>query len=143
MCGEIDEQAIVGQDLLEQAKVMAGMLGVKAGAVANEHGPAGLADAAGRAAYMDDVFNTGLASALADMNSAAEDEVVDVVASRAIALARLAGFMAGQLPPEADLFRAVIEAVTAGHAEPGRLAEAYREKHDHHHGSDHDHHHDH
>ncbi|HSM42454.1 MAG TPA: hypothetical protein VK862_17015 [Afifellaceae bacterium] len=141
MCGEIDEQAMVGQDLLEQARVMAGMLGVKVGVAPTDHGPAGLADASGRAAYMDKVFNTGLASALADMNSAAEDEVVDVVASRAIALARLTGFMAGQLPPEADLFRAVIEAVTAGHAEPARLVEAYRKKHDHHHGSDHDHHH--
>lgn len=141
MCGEIDEQVMVGQDLLEQARVMSGMLGVRAGKASAGTEPQGLAEAEGRAAYMDRIFSDALASALSDMGAAAEEEVVDVVASQAIALARLAGFMAGQLPPEADLFRAVIEAVAAGHAEPGRLAEAHRRKHDHHHGSGHDHHH--
>lgn len=137
MCGEIDEQALVGQDLLEQARVMSGMLGVEAGKVAAGTAPAGLAEADGRSAYMDRIFNNGLASALSDMASVPDEEVVDVVASQAIALARLAGFIAGQLPPEADLFRAVVEAVAAGHAEPGRLADAHRKKHDHHHGHDH------
>jgi hypothetical protein len=144
MCGEIDEQVMVGQDLLEQTRVMSGMLGVKAGKARAGTTPEGLAEAEGRAAYMDQVFSDGLASALSDMGAAAEEEIVDVVASQAIALARLAGFMAGQLPPEADLFRTVIEAMVAGHAEPGRIAEAHRQKHDHHHGSAHDHnHHDH
>lgn len=138
MCGEIDEQAIIGHDILEQAKVMSGMLGVRAGS-ASATAPTEMAEADGRAAYMDRVFREGLAQALADMGAVPEEEVVDVIASQAIALARLAGFMAGQLPPEADLFRAVIEALTAGHAEPARLAERYRHAHDHHHGSGHDH----
>ena len=55
---------------------------------------------------------------LEDIERATDDESVDALAAQAIALARLAGFLAGQLPPEADLFRALIEAVSAGHAEP-------------------------
>ena len=78
--------------------------------------------------------------ALSQVAAAEEDEAVDALASQAIALARLAGFLAGQLPPEADLYRAVIEAVSAGHNEPREIAEAHHRAHDHHH-HDHDHHH--
>jgi hypothetical protein len=146
MCGEIDEQVVVGQDLLEQFTVMAKMLGLAKGAAATGPGPTGLAEADGRAAYMEQIFRDGLGRALADVAAAAEDETVDALASQAIALARLAGFIAGQLPPEADLYRATIEAVSAGYGEPRDLADAYRRIQDHHHGhshdDDHDHHHD-
>jgi hypothetical protein len=138
MCGEIDEQVAVGQDLLEQVRVMAKMLGLKGEALGGA-GPVGLAEPDGRAAYMEQIFRAGLASALGDVARAAEDETVDALASQAIALARLAGFIAGQLPPEADLYRAVIEAISDGHAEPRRLAEAHRREQDHHHGHSHDH----
>ncbi len=141
MCGEIDEQAVVGQDLLEQMRVLANRLGVSA----NDMGvpPRGLAEAEGRAAYMQAVFSDGLARALADVAAAEEDEAVDALASQAIALARLAGFLAGQLPPEADLFRATVEALSAGHAEPRQMAEDKRREDDHHHGHNHDHDHSH
>lgn len=144
MCGEIDEQVLIGQDLQDQVKAMAGMLGLKTDGVAAK-GPEGLAEVDGRAAYMEQIFRDGLGRALDDIANASEEEVVDALASQSIALARLAGFIAGQLPPEADLFRALIEAVTAGHAEPARLAEAQRNKHghDHHHGHGHDHGHGH
>ncbi len=145
MCGEIDEQVVVGQDLLEQFTVMSKMLGLKPGA-ATGAGPTGLAEADGRAAYMEQIFRDGLGRALADVAAATEDETVDALASQAIALARLAGFIAGQLPPEADLYRAMIEAVSAGYAEPRDLADEYRRIQDHHHGHSHDddpHHHHH
>ena len=87
---------------------------------------------------MEQIFRDGLGRALADVAAAAEDETVDALASQAIALARLAGFIAGQLPPEADLYRAVIEAVSAGHSEPRELADDYRRQQDHHHGHSHD-----
>ncbi len=138
MCGEIDEQAVVGQDLLEQLRALAKMLGVQ-GAAAAGQGPTGLSGAEGRAAYMDEVFRDGLARALADVAAAEEDEAVDALAAQAIALARLAGFLAGQLPPEADLFRATVEALTAGHAEPRDLADEKRREHDRAHGHSHDH----
>jgi len=138
MCGEIDEQAAIGQDLLEQMRIMARELGVEAGPGGDNGGPRGLAEAEGRAAYMERTFRAGLARALAQVAAADEDEAVDALASQAIALARLAGFLAGQLPPEADLYRAVIEAVSAGHDEPRDIAEAQAREHDHHH--DHHHH---
>lgn len=143
MCGEIDEQVVVGQDLLEQIRVMAKMLGMQPGHEEGA-GPSDLDQAAGRAAYMEQVFRDGLGRAMGDIASAEPDQTVDALASQAIALARLAGFIAGQLPPEADLFRALIEAVSAGHSEPGELAAEYRRINDHHHGHSHDDHsHDH
>ena len=142
MCGEIDEQVVVGQGLLEQVRVMAKMLGLQAGQGAGE-GPRDLDTSDGRAAYMEQVFRDGLGRAMTDIAAASEDQTVDALASQAIALARLAGFIAGQLPPEADLFRALIEAVSAGHSEPGELAAEYRRIQDHHHGHSHDHDHEH
>ncbi len=140
MCGEIDEQVQVGQDLREQFKVMSSMLGLEPVTRTSE-GPTGLADAEGRAAYMEQIFRSGLAHALHDVSAAADEETVDALASQAIALARLAGFIAGQLPPEADLFRSLIEAVTAGHAEPGQMVAQYRRDRDRQHGHSHDDHH--
>ncbi len=140
MCGEIDEQLLVGQEMLDRFQAMAkGMHLPEPGADSDE--PVNLADAAGRAAYMDRIFRSGLARALNDISRAEEDETVDALAAQAIALARLAGFLAGQLPPEADLFRALIEAVSAGHAEPQERVQALRHAQDHHHGHGHDHHH--
>lgn len=143
MCGEIDEQTEVGQDLKEHMRVLARVMDLSTG---EGIAPRGLSAEPGRAAYMDVVFRDGLSRAMADIASAEEDETVDALAAQAIALARLAGFLAGQLPPEADLFRATIEAVTSGHAEPRRMAEERRAQHhghhhdhDHHHGHDHDH----
>ena len=88
---------------------------------------------------MEALFSAGLARALADVQAAAEGQRVDAIAAQAIAFARLAGFIAGQLPPEADLFRATIEALSDGHAEPRRVAEAERARHVHEHGHGHEH----
>lgn len=136
MCGEIDDQTEIGQDLKEHLRVLARRMDLAAG---QGEAPRGLAKADGRAAYMEAVFRDALARATADIGAAEEDEAVDALAAQAIALARVAGFLAGQLPPEADLFRAVIEALTAGHAEPRSMAEAARHDHHHHHGHDHAH----
>ena len=141
MCGEIDEQVVIGQELLDRARAMAKGMNLSEPGEAGDR-PAGLAEAEGRAAYMERVFRSGLARALEDIARAEEDETIDALAAQAIALARLAGFLAGQLPPEADLFRAVIEAMTAGHAEPAALTSAL-ESHHHHHDHDHDHDHTH
>ncbi len=143
MCGEIDEQAMIGQELLDRARALGRRIGLGEGASgAAGDAPRGLAEDAGRAAYMERVFSETYARCLADLATAEEDEAVDALAAQAIALARLAGFLAGQLPPEADLYRAVIEAATAGHAEAKDAAEAMSDHHHHHHHNhDHDHHH--
>lgn len=147
MCGELDDNVQIGNDLLERLRVMTRMLGVAEGTSPASEGPRGLVSAEGRAAYMDALFNSGLTRALSDSTAADPEETVDAIAAQAIAFARLAGFLAGQLPPEADLFRTTVEALMAGHAETGRLAHAYRhardEAHGHSHDDDHDHHHHH
>jgi hypothetical protein len=143
MCGEIDEQVLIGQEVLDRARVLAARLRIEP-ATGDGDDPTGLAEPEGRAAYMDRVFRSGLARALDDIARAEEDETVDALAAQAIALARLAGYLAGQLPPEADLFRATIEALTTGHAEPRAAFEAMQDHHHHHHHHhDHDHSHEH
>lgn len=142
MCGEIDEQAQIGQEVIDRARAMARKLGLPAGAGGSDS-PEGLAEAEGRAAYMGRVFRSALARALDDIARAEEEETVDALAAQAVALARAAGFLAGQLPPEADLFRAAIEALAAGHSEPREMTEALsrdHHHHHHHHGHSHDHH---
>jgi ABC-type nickel/cobalt efflux system permease component RcnA len=119
------------------------MLGLAPAGAAGQGGPQGLASADGRAAYMEALFNAGMTRALSDTAAAEPEETVDAIASQAIAFARLAGFLAGQLPPEADLFRTTMEAMMAGHAETSRLSREYRHQQDHAHGHSHDHDHDH
>lgn len=148
MCGEIDENVTIGHDLLEQLKVMSSMLGVTlTEAESANEGPKNLDTAEGRAAYMQSLFLAGLRRALADSDAAEPEEKVDALASQAIAFARLSGFLAGQLPPEADLFRAISEAMISGHGETARLSRIYHHKqdeaHGHSHDDDHDHDHDH
>lgn len=132
MCGEIDEQVLIGQELLDRVKAVSKKLGLPEPAVSGD-APEGLAEAQGRAAYMERVFRSGLARALDDVATADEDETIDALAAQAIALARVAGFVAGQLPAEADLYRAIIEAATSGHAEARGISEAIGEAHHHHH----------
>ena len=136
MCGELDENLQINQEILQRFAAMAKALGVPAGTAKNDgvSGPQGLSNADGRAKYMDRLFNQNLARCIADVEAVGEEETVDAIASQAIALARLAGFVAGQLPPEADLFRTTIEALSEGHAEPKKIMEARRREHDHHHG---------
>jgi|AACY02.2.fsa_nt_gi ABC-type Zn2+ transport system, periplasmic component/surface adhesin len=135
MCGELDDNAEIDGELLSRLL----LLGKRAGAEpAESAGTPDLEPASGRAAYMDALFKAGLARAMGDALSA-EGQRVDAVASQAIAFARLAGFLAGQLPPESDLYRATVEALTDGYAEPKRLAAAERARHAHEHGHSHDH----
>jgi hypothetical protein len=138
MCGEIDEDVQVDNEIFARFLQIARQHGV-APSTGQSVVP-DLAEASGRAAYMDTLFAAGLVRAASDANAATEGQRVDAIAAQAIAFARLAGFLAGNLPPEADLFRATIEAVTDGHAMPRRTAEKLRHNHGHHHGH---HHHDH
>lgn len=138
MCGELDDDIQLDQDIFQRFLRIARHHGV---VPRDDQEPLpDLEEAAGRSAYMDTLFSAGLVRAVSDTAAAPEGQRVEAIAAQAIALARLAGFLAGQLPPEADLFRAAIEALTDGYAMPVRTAEALRHDHEHHHGhSDHDH----
>ena len=133
MCGELDGDLLVNEEIHAQFLATARMIGADNRAAADPP-PKGLNGEKGRAAYMDRLFKESLTRAIGDVNGADDNEKVDALASQAIAFARLAGFIAGQLPPDADLFRPVIEALTAGQGEPRQLIDARRADHHHHHG---------
>jgi hypothetical protein len=135
MCGELDDDVQVDNDIFQRFLRVARHHG--ATPRDNHDAPPDLEEAAGRSAYMDTLFAAGLVRAVSDAAAASEGQRVDAIAAQAIAFARLAGFLAGQLPPEADLFRAAVEALTDGHAMPGRTADKLRHDHDHHHGHRH------
>lgn len=138
MCGELDDDVQVDTEIFQRFLQIARHHGAMPQGA--EHVLPDLEEASGRSAYMDTLFSAGLVRAVSDASTASEGQRVDAIAAQAIAFARLAGFLAGQLPPEADLFRAAIEAMTDGHAMPGRAADKINHAHDHHHGH---HHHDH
>jgi len=132
MCGELDDDVQLDNDIFQRFL-----------AIARNHGALprsgqdslpDLEEATGRSAYMDTLFSAGLVRAVSDAAAASEGQRVDAIAAQAVAFARLAGFLAGQLPPEADLFRATVEALTDGHAMPGRTADTLDHGHDHDHG---------
>lgn len=144
MCGDLDDDVQINAEIAQRIAIIARHVGVEAPAEATD--PGALAEDSGRAAYMERRFRGGLARTLADVEGAAETEKIDVIASASIALARLSGFLAAQLPPDADLYRSVIEAVGDGHAEVRQITARLRalmEGHHHHHGHDHDHGHGH
>lgn len=132
MCGDLEDDG-VDQELMARLALLAKRLGV---AVPDGGGTPDLEQAGARAEYMDALFKAGMTRALGDA-TAAEGQRVDALAAQAIAFARLAGFLAGQLPPESDLFRATVEALSDGYAEPRRMAETERARHAHAHGHDH------
>jgi len=142
MCGEIDENVSINADLLHQFSYLARRQ-VGADETPPAPQPTNLDQAEGRAAYMKQLFNHLLADMAKQVERAEDTDVVDAVASQAIALARLAGFIAGQLPPAADLYRATVDAVGAGHDDCRRMLKTPLHDHHHDHDHDHDHHHHH
>ncbi len=135
MCGELDEDARLDDEIFARVVALARRYGA---APAPDARPpvAGLAEDGARRAYMDSLFRDCLTRALGDAAAMPEGQRVDAVASQAIVYARLAGYLAGHLPPAADLFRTAVDAMLDGHGEPAR---AMAERHDHHHADDHGH----
>jgi hypothetical protein len=140
MCGELDEDVQVDNEIFARFLQIAKHHGVVAHAA--QTAMPNLEEPPGRSAYMETLFTAGLVRAVSDTSAASEGQRVDAIAAQAIAFARLAGFLAGNLPPEADLFRATIEAMTDGHAMPVRTAAELQHAHSHDHEHGH-HHHDH
>lgn len=116
MCGEIDEQERIDEELFERFLALAGQHGV-APETPGKDAPGDLSEETARSAYMNGLFSAGLRRAVTDAASLPEGERMDAVAGQAIVFARLAGFLAGQFPPDADLFRTAVNAMLEGHAE--------------------------
>jgi hypothetical protein len=133
MCGDLEDDSRLDDELFARFVALARRYGA-APPERRQPRPADLAGEEARHAYMSRLFSEMLTRAVGDAAACQEGRRADAIADQAIVLARLAGFLAGQLPPETDLFRAMVEAMTDGYGEPARrLAEARDHHHHHHH----------
>jgi hypothetical protein len=117
MCGDFDDHERVDDEMFERFAELAGHFGVTAGP-ADTDAPSNLEGESVRAAYMEQFFKTGLKRSLNDAANLPHGEHMDALAGQAIVFARLAGFIAGQFPPQTDLFRTLCSALLDGHNEP-------------------------
>jgi hypothetical protein len=131
MCGDLEDDTRLDDELF--ARFLA--LAKRYGATLPEPRPqrAGPAGEEARHAYMSRLFSEMLTRAVGDAAACPEGRRADAIGDQAIVLARLAGFLAGQLPPETDLFRAMVEAMTDGYGEPARRRAEAQDHHHHHH----------
>jgi hypothetical protein len=132
MCGEFEEEDYIDDHLFGRLLQMASKYGVTPSAV-DASTPSDLSTQEARSNYMSGLFQAGLTRAVSDANNLGMGERMDGVAGQAIAFARLAGFLAGQLPPGADVLRPVIEALMEGHREPAEWGRSHDHDHHHHH----------
>ena len=116
MCGDDDDLNQVDEDLYNRLLSKAGRFGVSPERQSNKP-VLDLNNQEIRSRYMDDLFKAGLTRALNDADSQNSGDRMDMVAGQAIVFARLAGLLAGQLPPESDLFHAIVSALMEGHKE--------------------------
>lgn len=115
MCGDFDEESL-DEELFQQFLERAGHLGISP-KVRGDKVAARLDGEDVRARYMEGLFRAGLTRCLNDAAALPAGERMDALAGQAIVFARLAGYLAGQFPPEADRFRTVISAVVDAHGQ--------------------------
>lgn len=113
MCGDFDHHDGMDDELFERFVELAAAHGAELTGGAS-HSHEGLTDENARKRYMDGLFRAGLTRSLHDAASLPSGERADAMAGQAIVFARLAGFIAGQFPPQADLFRTISAAMLQG-----------------------------
>jgi hypothetical protein len=132
MCGDLEDDTRLDDELFARFLALAKQCGATLPEPRSQR--AEQAGEEARHVYMSRLFSELLTRAVGDAAACREGRRTDAIGDQAIVLARLAGFLAGQLPPETDLFRAMVEAMTDGYGEPARrLAEAQDHHHRHHH----------
>lgn len=134
MCGDFDEHERIDEELFERFVEQLQNYGVRP--VAGNSGAAPQLDSeTERAAYMETLFLAGLTRCVNDAANLPYGERMDALAGQAIVFARLAGVLAGQFPPEADLFRMITGAMLDGHEERAQFPDGHDR--DHHHSHSH------
>jgi hypothetical protein len=141
MCGEVEDERQNDDEIVARLLYIAGGHGVTRESLTARNAPPLTSDD-GRAAYMAELFRRVLNHAVSDLYAIPEGYRADTIANQAVVFARLAGFLAGQLPPGDDMMRTTLEALLDGHAEPARTFQRLRDQ-DHGHSHDHDDDHDH
>jgi hypothetical protein len=129
MCGDDDDHSHLDEDLFNHFLKAANKFDVLPDESATNT-PIDLKDSDARSRYIEGLFKAGLTRAVNDAHHLQHGHKMDVVAGQAIAFARLSGMLAAQLPPEADLFHAVISALMEGHKQ---AAHPPQMSHHHHH----------
>lgn len=137
MCGEVEDDKQFDNEVMARFLYIASGHGVTRETIAMP-AKAPLSGDADRPAYMGELFRRVLSQAAGDLCALPEGECTQTLANQAIVFARLAGFLAGQLPPGDDMTRALLEAMLDGQDEPKRTFARLRD-HDHGHSHDHDH----
>ncbi len=130
MCGDDDDHSHLDDDLFNHFLKVADKFGVKPDKNA-ENTPHDLTDNDARSRYMEGLFKAGLTRAVNDASHIHHGHKMDVVAGQAIAFARLSGMLAAQLPPDADLFHAVVSALMEGHKEAAHYQQTTHHHHHH------------
>ncbi len=142
MCGDLDGDSQLDDSIFDQFIKLASLYSARPSADIEE---ASLAIGTGpqRSAYMQSLFHDALLRAASDTAATESGMRADAMAAQAVVFARLAGMLAGQLPPSADMYRSCMEAFQDGHGELERRIAAQTDHHHHHHGDGHQHHHHH
>ena len=93
--------------------------------------------------YLDGLFGDLLKRCVKDAEQRADPNGYRVIAMQSLALARLAGFLAGHVALNEDPMRKLMEAVMLGYGEAETPPARDHHGHDHEHGHDHSHDHPH
>jgi len=141
MCGDFEHDDPLDDQLFERLLETTSQLGITP-EHSLEQGNQQPMDPRARAAYMDTLFNAALTRSLTDAVHIPAGERMDGVFSQAVVFARLAGFLAGQIPADANPMKAMMEALLEGMNQAEAMVTDI-EAHGHHHHPGHHHHHGH
>lgn len=139
MCGDFEEDDLHDDHLFNRFLELAHQLGVKPSAESlKSH--LNLQNTDEREQYMTELFNAGLLRSVNDVQFIPKaGEKGETIAIQAIVFARLAGFLAAQLPAESNMMRALMEATLAGFGDAQQQVHDWEEHGHHHHEPGHSH----
>lgn len=139
MCGEFEEEDLLDEQLFNRFLTLAKTFGVRP-EPGNKKSDLNLNDSEDRRVYMEQLFKAGLTRVTNDAQHIPQDgDHMDAVAIQAVVFGRLAGFLAGQLPPESSIMKASMESFLDGYNEALEKNKALVEEEGHHHHHHHGH----
>lgn len=125
MCGELDEDTELGEELFDRLKIVARPY-LEGGGEADRR--TAFDEAAPPDAlhlYMDRLFADLLTMCIDDAAHVPATDRADAMAAQSAVLARLAGLVAGQLPAQAETLKNGMEALIDGYNERDRPRHAH------------------
>lgn len=117
MCGDHDEHDHVDEEVFHNLVHLASHHNVHPNPDAGSTPPS-LEDEKMRNAYLEGLFRAALTRIVNDTAHIPEGQRTDLLAGQSIVFARLAGMLAGLLPPGSEQLPTVINAMMQGYQEP-------------------------